>query len=1839
MNKSVLLGLFWGSIIAFGQNTPVATEPVVVERGPHHRVWEYYTTAINDNREISVVTNSYTELQTGVNYWDGKGWVESSEVIEAYEKGAVARHGQHQVIFSPHFNVPGVIDLLTSDGQRVRGTPVGLAYHDDATGKSVLIATLKDSLGELLPPNQVIYSDCFSNVLADIRYTYTKAGFEQDVILRENPPSPQEFGFDPATTRLEVWTEFQGSSDPQISSRIAWHSALSPSGNKMAQPDVIDDTLQFGAMRTGPGKAFALDSDKMDGTELIPVVKRWQKSKGNTYLVESVVFSNVEASLQALPAAAPQGASLRQQPANQLDLPATHPQLVKTAPIPVARPEVQALYRHNFPKDKVLKQLASNTKAARNKGFVLDYTLLNGATNFTFRGDTTYYVTNYVYLQGTTTIEGGTVVKFSTNTTAFVQVATALNCQASAYRPAVFTAVDDDFVGEIISGSTGMPTIGGYGGEAMLYITSFDTDLSYLRFCYARQGLELYGGNVVSVRHSQFVKCGKGLVETLSTCNLRNVLFQQNANAFWGNYYANIGEHLTISECGTTAVEFTSGSSSVKLTNSLLVQITNVTTVSMSTNLCSNWPIAAQVFKSVGAGGYYLADGSPFRGIGNTNINAALLGDLTNKTTYAPTLFLNDITNYTVLAPIATRDLILDTAGNRYLDLGYHYDPIDYAFSGNVLSNATLVLTNGVAVAVYGTKGIELQTGANIYSEGTPFKLNRFVRYQSVQEQPSQWGTSNSTVSLLNLAATYSTLPSLNFRFTDFSLLSASGYKRYIVNLNTYFLVTNVSFSDCQIRGGNLYFLPYYSDSRTMTLAATNNLVERCTWSMTQGYSGSLTAFGVKFYNNLFRLSTITLVDSINSAPWSIFDNLFDQTTLTSSGAYTPANGYNGYYSTTALTGGIGNQPLSSLSYQTGPLGSYYLPAGSPLLNVGSRNATNAGLFHYTELTSQVKETNSIVDIGMHYVAVSNSIPMDTDSDGLADYMEDRNGNGSLEASESDYTKFDSDGDGLSDYYERLAGTDPRNPDTDGDGLNDGQEISLHTDPFVADTDGDGVSDGAEVLAGTDPRSTGRFAYWKFNTADLQGEQGQLPIGSIAGVIYTNSFDGHAVMLPVGSGAALRYRELESNGKANMLWRNMSIRFMFNPSWAYNSDRGDEMRLWEFGNPDLPAGGMALSLNRNGTAVIFKSSDEFGHVFSCTGGLSSTFTANSWHYFQFSITKPTTYSNYRVNVWWDGGKIIGDATPSNYPLPLPSAAVRANGFSIGCSLVGTSASKQAGGVFEEFEVFNYDLGDIGAMFDQRAFTAEPSVDQSKLILKWKFNPNNSLDLKRLISGNTWTSLASGTTSQSYTDAPPSIGLKYTYGLFYTTSNNPILTVTGGLKLPAVEYRGKILLLIDQTLASGLATNISQLQEDLVGDGWTVLATNAPRHDTWAWRNYGPTNADYMNNCVWIKNVISNAYYISNDLKAVFIIGHVTIPYSGVNAEDGHPHVGAWPADCFYGDTNIWSDTNSYYPANSATLSNYPGDGKYDPSTFPSALEIAVGRIDVNWLSFTTNPPTETTIIKRYLDKLHRYRNGLTILPNRGIAGSYFGSIANNNVYNTALTNILSFGFESGGLLGGDMFNDNYPCQWGFMGGYGGDGIAQDNYEHHRTVQMLLTNEPPVNYYLLYGSWFGDWNSWDDILRGVLCTTNYGIASVWSPGRWNMGALAFGGTFGDVLLDTVNAAPASYSSRTTFIMGDPSSRTFITPAVANLNASRNGGVTLSWNWQGDPNAKFLVWGSTNASYNSPNNFTKLTTTPISTLNYTDTATNRINYYVRAVTLMSSASGSFTNLSKGVFKYVP
>src|SRR5262249_57416229 len=125
--------------------------------------------------------------------------------------------------------------------------------------------------------------------------------------------------------------------------------------------------------------------------------------------------------------------------------------------------------------------------------------------------------------------------------------------------------------------------------------------------------------------------------------------------------------------------------------------------------------------------------------------------------------------------------------------------------------------------------------------------------------------------------------------------------------------------------------------------------------------------------------------------------------------------------------------------------------------------------------------------------------------------------------------------------------------------------------------------------------------------------------------------------------------------------------------------------------------------------------------------------------------------------------------------------------------------------------------------------------------------------------------------------------------------------------------------------------LARLQQDLVGDGWTVLRHDVPRMVVDPANTSSSVWAARSNELASVKALIKADYTAdTNNVTAVFFVGHVPVPYSGKVAPDGHSgHIGAWPADMFYGDmSGLWTDSIWNTTTASDTRNwNVPGDGK------------------------------------------------------------------------------------------------------------------------------------------------------------------------------------------------------------------------------------------------------------------------------------------------------------------------
>lgn len=1098
---------------------------IIGDQGANYRVWQKVLRVKKAQGNAILTTNrAYVELASGLSYKDpatGK-WLPSREEIDAYPGGAIAQHGQHKVIFANNLNTLGAIDLQTPDGKELRSDILGLGYYDTASGKSVLIAQVKDCQGQIVSSNQVLYLNAFNGVQANARYRYTRAGLEQDVILLAQPPAPESFGLSSGSSVLQLLTEFTSAPAPNITAISA------PSGSGVELPD---EFLNFGAMKMGMGQAFLVGQNPLNG---VRIAKQWTTVNGRTVLVESLPVSALE--------------QLAQLPVSTL---------TSTKPVK-GSPQYVVSNRRLLPSPNMARNTVSRMELAKeavsSRGFILDYQILNGfqPANYTFQGDTTYEISGPVTLSGTTIFEPGTVIKYAPGAQIGFSFSPSPNiqCQGTPYRPIIFTARDDDSIGEVLGDSTGNAQ--GYYANYVLGMGGPNlSSASYFRVLYASCGMSFFGGGP-TLSNAQFVQCQTAFKFQSCPINVRNALFSHVSTVFYN--YVNYGQasysiqNVTFDNVGCIFNNAAGGywpPLYVGIGNSIMANTAQITSggniyLSGGNNGFYNCPTtfgSSQIsctddpFQTAGAGNYYLNDdpngGKRFQGVGTAS------NFIKTKTTHPP------IALPALMA--VSGDLTLFPQVPRYnsgtADLGYYYDALDYTVATMILAGGNISVEPDTVIGVrndyindpvngswWTSEGFFLEQGSSFVSHGTPTAPNIFTAATMVQEQPqtdfAQYQDSIlyyyglQPANTVNFVTDFepnplnSPAPTLDFRFSKFYLTGLdchiwAGFDEYDFYEASPDSSMFLNLRDCEIHGGRLNLgnpdYSYYDPSQVYASGAVslfNNLFDRLTINLDPTYywyNGVINCdMLIQAYNNLFHTGPFLHLEPFpaTAGNWKFEDNLFDKVNFVQDvdcygqGPSQPLDyDYNAYWPLTAdeLTAEQGNYPFTeppnaaelqptdtsndgftdgtpgnheviltaTPPYQSGPLGNYYLPTTTPLYNAGSRSAADARLAEYTMQVNQAKDSGQ-VDIGLHYVATDSSTsasPLDTDSDGIPDYVEDANGNGQYDAgAETDwndpetvdgtsdpqnsiYDYVDLDGDGLTGKAERLLGTNPLIPD------------------------------------------------------------------------------------------------------------------------------------------------------------------------------------------------------------------------------------------------------------------------------------------------------------------------------------------------------------------------------------------------------------------------------------------------------------------------------------------------------------------------------------------------------------------------------------------------------------------------------------------------------------------------------------------------------------------------------------------------------------------------------------------------------------------------------------------
>lgn len=528
-------------------------------------------------------------------------------------------------------------------------------------------------------------------------------------------------------------------------------------------------------------------------------------------------------------------------------------------------------------------------------------------------------------------------------------------------------------------------------------------------------------------------------------------------------------------------------------------------------------------------------------------------------------------------------------------------------------------------------------------------------------------------------------------------------------------------------------------------------------------------------------------------------------------------------------------------------------------------------------------------------------------------------------------------------------------------------------------------------------------------------------------------------------------------------------------------------------------------------------------------------------------------------------------------------------------------------------------------------TAAATTSPPSLAFQWPLDATaTSYAVSRRAAGalywGTATTIPGGGAATGWTDPNVVVGQRYEY--YFTKAGTPAAKgfLTAGIEAQAIEDRGITVLLVDATKAGALGARLDRLIQDLVGDGWRVL-----RHDV------APTATVASTRALVVADHAANP----GQVKCVFLLGRIPVPYSGQIAPDGHTdHSGAWPADVFYGELNgLWTDSSvNTTSASRQENRNVPGDGKYDQSSIPNDVEVGVGRVDfANMPSF---PLSETQLLEQYLDKDHDYRHRVFAVDQRAVIDDNFGYFSGEAFAASGWRNFAAL-VGPANTTAADYFTTlNTTSGNGYVWSYGcGGGSYQSAGGIGTTANFVLSANRSV-FTMLFGSYFGDWDSTDNFLRAPLCT-GWTLANAWA-GRphWSFHPMALGETLGHCARYSQNdTTHGGYGARSIHValLGDPTLRQHvIAPPTAVLVADLWPQANIGWTPSADTVAGYHVYRAT--SPQGP--FTRLSTLPVANTVFTDPApvAGEATYMVRALRLETTPSGSYWNLSQGAFATV-
>lgn len=546
-------------------------------------------------------------------------------------------------------------------------------------------------------------------------------------------------------------------------------------------------------------------------------------------------------------------------------------------------------------------------------------------------------------------------------------------------------------------------------------------------------------------------------------------------------------------------------------------------------------------------------------------------------------------------------------------------------------------------------------------------------------------------------------------------------------------------------------------------------------------------------------------------------------------------------------------------------------------------------------------------------------------------------------------------------------------------------------------------------------------------------------------------------------------------------------------------------------------------------------------------------------------------------------------------------------------------------------------------------SATVQASPPRITLGWEpFTGSSSYTVYRRVQGATGWGTAVANLSGSalqYVDNGVLVGVVYEYKVTRSALGAGYGYVLSAVARPPVEQRGTMVLLVDSAMATDVAPSIAQLEEDLLGDGW------------WVEREVVPPTASP----VAVRALVQSIHAASpGQVKAVYVLGHVAVPYSGNTNPDGHAeHRGAWPCDGYYGDLDgVWTDvTVNATGAVNLWNHNVPGDGKFDQTDFPSALELPVGRVDLNELPAFGQSAAQ--LLQAYLYKAHQWKTKALVVPstsvvfddlqwvNNPLASSGYMSL-NTSSGASSLTDLPP---SSGPFVNTFTSVDNL---WTYHSGTGLQGVGSNGQvtfigTNNGVTTAGLAAAPAAGIFnMSFGSYFGDWDNEDNYLRAVLASGK-ALTHVWSGiPNWFFHPMALGEPIGycarrsmnntnqDLSLQNGGWQGQSMSRGHMALMGDPSLRqSYLAPPTDLVVTSSTWYADFTWSPSPEPVDGYHIYRIDTVA----GQLVRITITPVVGTSFTSSVpfVPGDRYMVRAIKLVVSNTGSYHDLSLGALAY--